>query len=269
MKPSFLKIDCHTHIVTEAMREEYFSRTDGIAIVMPFLQRFVDFGFPDDSLHVVAGEKRLFLSPTIDIAAPLEPQLKRIETLLPYKVVGLKIFLTYQKGRADEERLMPIYDFAEEHRLTLTYHTGSCALLLPSDNDMEGSNARYIRNVALRYPKVNFVIAHMDDPRYDACVQLMHGVPNLFTDFCGCFEPGTKEDADRAWATDTFGHALHQFPDVYQQVLYGTDFCPPLNLSEIEAYETTMSALFPPEECAKIYYENALRAFPRLNDYLN
>ena len=28
------KIDCHTHIVTAAIRDEYFSRTDGLALVM-------------------------------------------------------------------------------------------------------------------------------------------------------------------------------------------------------------------------------------------
>ena len=30
------KIDCHTHIINEKMRDEYFSRTDSTALVMQF-----------------------------------------------------------------------------------------------------------------------------------------------------------------------------------------------------------------------------------------
>ena len=110
------KIDCHTHIVNEAIRAEYFSRTDGYAIVMEFLDKFKIPGIEHDPYALAKADKRLFLCPCIDISRNIPPQLERIEGLLDeYQIVGLKIYLTYQAGRADDERMMPIYDFARKH----------------------------------------------------------------------------------------------------------------------------------------------------------
>lgn len=264
-----LKIDCHTHIVNEEIRAAYFARTDGCAIVMEFLDRFRVPGMEQDVYAAVQGDKRLFLCPCIDISREIPPQLARIETLLDsYQIVGLKVYLTYQAGRADDARMMPIYDFARRHRLTVTYHTGSCSLVLESDNALEDSNAIYVQNVAKLYPDVNFVVAHMDDPRYDACIRIIHEQPNMYTDFSGAYEPGTPEGGSMDWAIETFARAIHQFPDTYRKILYGTDFCPPINLEAIEDYDVTIGRIFEPEQFEDIYCRNCLRAFPRLADYL-
>ncbi len=264
-----MKIDCHTHIVNTAIRDAYFSRTDGIALIMELLPQFRTPELPDESFDLVLTDPRLFLCPCIDINGDIPAQLEAIEPRIQsHKIVGLKIFLTYQSGRADEERMGPIYDFASKYRLSITYHTGSCSLVLPTENDLEGSNAIYVQKVAKQYPDVNFIVAHMDDPRYDACIPIVHEQPNMYTDFCGAYEPGTPEGGSMDWAIATFAKAIHQFPDTYKKILYGTDFCPPINLSAIEEYDTTIAALFRPEQFEDVYYRNALRAFPRLADYL-
>ncbi len=261
------KIDCHTHIVNSSIRDEYFSRTDGYAIIMEFLPKFATSEMPDCSFETANSDKRLFLCPSIDISEEIEPQLSKIESFLDlYPIVGLKIFLTYQAGRADDKKLIPIYEFAEKYHLTVTYHTGSCSLVLPTDNDLEGSNAIYVQNVAKQFPTVNFVVAHMDDPRYDECIRIVHDQPNMFTDFSGAYEPGTPEGANINWAIKTFAKAINQFPDTYKSILYGTDFCPPINLCVIEDYDTTISAIFPKKYHEDIYYNNALRAFPRISE---
>lgn len=263
------KVDCHTHVVNDSIKHAYFQKTGGYAIVMQFLGWVGGNAPPDASLQTVKDDERLFLCPALDLKKSIEPQLAHIETLLDeYRVVGLKIYLTYQRGRADDPRLFKAYEFADKHRLSVTYHTGSCSLVLPTDNDMEGSNACYVQNAAERFPNVNFIVAHMDDPRYDACIRIVHDHPNMFTDFSGAYEPGTHEGEDMRWAIDTFARAIHQFPDTYRHILYGTDFCPPINLSAVAEYEETIAAIFPPEQHDAIYFDNALRAFPRLADYL-
>ena len=263
------KIDCHTHIVTKQIKDEYFSRTDGYAVVMQFLDKFKKCGLKDDSYNTVKSDKRLFLCPCIDISRDIPPQLKTIEREIhDVPIVGLKIFLTYQSGKACDDKMLPIYDFAEKHNLSVTYHNGLCSLVLESDDDLEGSNAIYVKKMAERYPKVNFIVAHMDDPRYDECIQVIHGMDNMFTDFSGAYEPGTKEDNDMDWAIDTFAHAINQYPDTYKQILYGTDFCPPINLSAIDEYEYTIKKIFSPEQFEDIYFNNALSAFPKLREYI-
>ena len=263
-----MKIDCHTHIVSAEIRDEYFSRTDGYALVMQFLPQFHHI-VADDSYNTVKSDLRLFLCPCIDLSREIPPQLEEIEgQLADHRIVGLKIYLTYQAGRADDERLSCVYEFACKHRLSVTFHNGLCSLVLPTDNDMEGSNACFVANAAERYPEVNFIIAHMDDPRFDECIRLVHGHKNLFTDFSGAYEPGTKEDADIEWAIDTFAKAIRQYPDTYKQILYGTDFCPPIHLSALTEYDYTIGKIFSPEQLEDIYFNNCLRAFPRLAEYL-
>ena len=263
------KIDCHCHIVNTKIMDEYFSRTDSYAIVMQFLDKFKSEFIKCDAYKTVKSDSRLFLCPCIDISADIPLQLAQIEKKLKeYRIVGIKIYLTYQRGRADDQRMFPIYDFARKHGLTVTYHTGSCALTLPSDNDLDGSNARYVENVARKYPDVNFVVAHMDDPRYTECIKIVHENDNMFTDFSGAYEPGTPEGDSIDWAVDTFKGAIDPFPDIYKKILYGTDFCPPINLSALEEYDYTIEKIFEREHFEDIYYKNCLRAFPLLSCYI-
>ncbi len=268
------KIDCHTHIVNREILSQYLQATGGqdYALVMEFLPYMQKPEMPDESWELCDGSKNLFLCPSIDIHRDIPAQLARIEEKMAARpgcrVVGLKIFLAYQTGKADDERMFPIYDFAEAHGLSVTFHTGYPSYHLPYENDMEGCKVKYVANVARRYPNVNFIVAHMGDPIYDESIRDIHGLENMFTDFCGAFEPGTDVAADEEGTIEKFAHAIHQYPDTWRQVLYGTDFCPPILLFEVEKYDYTIAKIFPKERFEDIYRNNALRAFPKLAEFL-
>ena len=223
----------------------------------------------DRCIETVRSDRRLFLCPSIDLKGEIPPQLERIDALpSDCRVVGLKIYLSYQRGRADDPRLFPVYEYAEKHRLSITYHTGVCSLVLPSDQDLEGSSARYIAIAARRYPGVNFIAAHMDDPHYRQCLRIAMETENFYTDVSGVYETGTKEGNDVDGTIALFREAMEPFPEAYTKILYGTDFCPPIMLSQLAEYDYTAEQLFKPEQLDAVYYKNALRAFPKLKDYL-
>lgn len=261
------KIDCHTHIVSKEIAREYFVKTDNIAIVMEMAESI--FKNPE-CVETVLSDKRLVFSPVIDLKMDISEQLERIRPHInDWKIVGLKFFLTYQKGRADEERLFPVYDFAEKYNLTITYHTGLPSLVLPCDNDMDGSKAEYIGKVCDKYPNVNFVAAHLDDPRFMECIDVMSTHPNLFSDFSGAYETGTKEGNDIEGAIECFKKAILSKPGMEKQILYGTDFCPPINLSQIDEYDYTISKIFNEKDFELIYLHNPLKAFPAIKNFIN
>ena len=270
----FPRIDCHTHIVNREIYDQYLATDAGenYALVMEFLPYMATETMPDHSWDLTEGSEKLFLCPSVDIHQDIPMQLAAIEEKIALRpgcrVVGLKIFLSYQTGRADDERMMPIYDFAKQHGLSVTYHTGLPSYHLPYENDVEGSSVAFVANVARKYPEVNFIVAHMGDPYYDESIQAMHDLPNMFTDFCGAFEPGTEVAADEEGTIEKFAHAIHQYPDTWKQVLYGTDFCPPILLFEIHKYDYTIGKIFPQERFRDIYWNNALRAFPKVAEYL-
>ena len=90
----------------------------------------------------------------------------------------------------------------------------------------------------------------------------------MFTDFSGAYEPGTHEGEDMQWAIATFQAAIFRRPDSWRQFLYGTDFCPPINLCAVEEYFETISRIFSPQQQEDIYWNNPLRAFPKIKKYL-
>jgi predicted TIM-barrel fold metal-dependent hydrolase len=264
-----LRIDCHTHIVSSEIRDAYFARTDGYALAMQFPEHI--FSNPECE-QLTAGDDRLFLCPCVDLAQPIPPQLERVEGLLERcKVVGLKVFLSYQAGKANDARMYPMYEFAAKHRLSVTFHTGLCSLVLPSDQDIEGSSARYIARAAEDFPQVNFIAAHMDDPNFEECIRIVAEHDNIYTDFSGAYETGTKEAANIGAAIALFDQAICSQPreKVLPKMLYGTDFCPPINLAQLEEYDESIERIFSPEEFSAVYYENSLRAFPRLKNYIS
>ena len=268
------KIDCHTHIVNQTIYEQYLATPagDNYALVMEFLPYMTTEELPDHSWDLCDGNEKLFLCPSVDIHRDIPAQLatigEKMRTRPGCRVVGLKIFLSYQTGRADDDRMMPIYDFAAEYGLSVTFHTGYPSYHLPYENDMEGSRVKYVSNVARKYPGVNFIVAHMGDPYYDESIQAMHGLSNMFTDFCGAFEPGTEVAADEEGTIEKFAHAIHQYPDTHTQVIYGTDFCPPILLFEVNKYDYTIGKIFTEDQFRDIYWNNPLRAFPKVAAYL-
>lgn len=262
-----LTIDCHTHIVSREIRDEYFARVDNrYALVMQFPASIMK---NSECLETVESDRRLFLCPSIDLNAPITHRLKEIEKMLTrYQIVGLKIYLTYQRGKADDPPLFPVYEFAARHRLSVTFHTGLCSLVLPSDDDMDGSDARYIGHAAELYPEVNFIAAHMDDPRFDSCMEVVSTHKNVFTDISGAYETGTSYGADVDAAIDLFKKSTDKYPEAYTQMLYGTDFCPPIKLGQLDEYDYSLDRMFLREYHSAIRYDNALRAFPRIAEFL-
>lgn len=271
------KIDCHTHIVSKELADEYFSRSDSYAVVMQFPDSIMS---NPDTFATVMSNDRLFLCPFIDLkeAVPdpgsgsstaLKKRLDFIaERLDEAKIVGLKIYTSYQRGHADDESLFPVYEFAAKHKLAVTFHTGLCSLVLPTDNDLEGSSAPHIAAAAERYPEISFIAAHMDDPHFDRCMDLVAQHPNLFTDISGAYETGTAFGDDIDAAIALFRHATDRHPECSDRILYGTDFCPPISLAQLDEYDYSLNKMFAPELHRDILVNNALRAFPRLRELL-
>ncbi len=256
------KIDCHTHIVNPVIRDEYFRRTDGYALVMQMPERLMH---NPDTVATVQSDPRLFLCAAVDLKEEILPQLAEIEKHLEaWKVVGLKFYLTYQTAKANDARMYPAYEFAAKHGLGVTFHTGTCSLVLPSDQYLEGSDSKYIAQVAGEFPEVGFVAAHMDDPRLYECAANVAAHPNFFTDFSGLYEPGYAENDDIEGAIAKYGAAIHSQQGMEDHILYGTDFCPPINLSCIDEYEYSLGKMFAKKDLDKIYCKNCMRAFPRL-----
>ena len=54
------RIDCHTHIVNQKIKDAYYQNPGGYAIIMEFLPQFANAQMPDESWQIAAADERLF-----------------------------------------------------------------------------------------------------------------------------------------------------------------------------------------------------------------
>lgn len=268
------KIDTYTHIVNKDIFNLYNATPfcSEYAIIMEFSPYFATADMEDDSWKVCGHSNRLFLCPSIDLEKDILEQLqilgKKLRIRPECHVIGLILYLTGSNSNITDEEMLPIYDFAKKHNLSVVFHTGipSAHLNIP-----EGMTTSYISDIcklAAKYPTVNFIAAQMDNPRFAKCLQLIHKTPNIFTCFNGVFTQDKRINKSSDAIFRALSLATMQYADIYKQMLYGTSFCPPYGAIEIAKYDAGIETLFSHEKAKEIYWDNALRAFPKLTKFL-
>lgn len=103
-------IDCHTHLQSDKLIDEYFEKRDGYAIAIKALDSLIGNG--DKFYEATQKYDYVFICECIDVVSEIsiENQLKKIEeNLKKYKTIGIKIYLGYQAIFADDKRLFPVY----------------------------------------------------------------------------------------------------------------------------------------------------------------
>lgn len=268
------KIDTYTHIVKRDIFNQY-TATPGnsdYAIIMEFSPYFSTPDMDDDSWKVCGHNKRLFLCPSVDMEKDIPEQLQIIEKKIRIRpecrIVGLIAYLAPLNDNVADEKMFCLYDFAKIHGLSIVFHTGIPSVHLSTTYDITNSNIQNICNIAAQYPTVNFIAAQMDNPRFAKCLQLIHGIPNIYTNFCGIFTPDSRVSKSSDDLFRSLSLATMQYSDIYKQMLYGTAFCPPYQATEIIKYDACIETLFTHDQTQEIYWDNALRAFPKLAKFL-
>lgn len=267
-------IDCHTHLQSEKLIDEYFSGRKGCAIAIKALDSLIGNG--DKFYEATKKYDNVFICECIDAFGkmPISEQLKNIEKNLEiYKVIGLKIYLGYQAIFADDKRLFPVYEFARKHNLSVVFHCGVGASNLYSDNSKNYASSLPIGNVAKKFPSVNFIASHFDWPNFDDCLKVITENPNVFTDISGeyeNFEGKPYSELIKSFISQIKPH-LDKFKpeDIVKKIMFGTDyFGKGSGFDAVEEYIETLEKLFS-KKYEKLYlFENCKNAYPKINEYL-
>jgi len=132
---------------------------------------------------------------------------------------GLKLAPEIQDFRADEEKLFPLYERAQEMGVPIMMHSG---LSWETDTPLYNSHPRFIEEVARRFPKLKICIAHFGWPWVIDTAALLLKYPNLFADTsCLYFDTPTE------FIQFTFGK---QMPTTWierslrNQVMFGSNY---------------------------------------------
>ena len=88
-------------------------------------------------------------------------------------VKGIKVHPFHSNTFFHSERMEPYVELAQKYELPVMSHTGGC----------EAADAKYVYEMALKYPKVNFILAHMGlGTDNKEAINFMEKAENLYAD---------------------------------------------------------------------------------------
>ena len=90
---------------------------------------------------------------------------------------GVKFGSIYNGVHLSDSRLDPVYEYCVRHDLPLTLHMGTT---YARNAPIELGRAIHVEPVALRYPDLRIIMAHMGHPWYEECIVVTRKQPNVF-----------------------------------------------------------------------------------------
>jgi uncharacterized protein len=184
------------------------------------------------------------------------------EELQKPQVVGIKIYLGYYPFYAYDDVYEPVYQLAAKYQLPVVFHTGDT---YSERGLLKYSHPLAIDEVAVKHRKVNFMMAHFGDPWTITGAEIIYKNSNVYADLSGLIVGTEKELVKRSEGRflDHLRHAL-VFADSYDKLIFGTDW----PLAPIGPYITFIKNLIPEEFHEQVFYDTALKVFPKIQPFL-
>ena len=177
--------------------------------------------------------------------------------------LGIKLYLGYESVYVNDRRHWPLFELARAYHVPVVIHTGDTAR---PDGLLKYSHPLTVDEAAVNFRDVTFVIAHCGCPwLVDAC-EVAAKNANVAIDVSGLLE-GKPKPLVLFEHQAGFWRQLHtwlSYMGDYSRVMYGSDW----PLVNIPLYISLISHVIPERQHEAVFYENALRIFPKIGALL-
>src|SRR3954466_278855 len=118
----------------------------------------------------------------------------------------------YAGFQPDDPRVDPLWRYATEHRLPVLLHTGTTFI---SQAPLECTLPRHLDAVAIRFPEVKIIMAHLGHPYEGECVVTARKHPNVYADISALH-----------YRPFQLYHSLMLVQEygIWDKILFGTDY---------------------------------------------
>lgn len=157
-----------------------------------------------DKEHLVGY---LSIDPTVD---GWEEELRYGHEELGLK--GVKLLPMYAGFGVDDPKLDPLWKYAEKNHLPVLLHTGTTFV---KQAPLKYTLPRLIEPVALKYPDIKFVLAHLSHPYEGECVVTIRKHPNVYADISALHY--------RPWQLYNSLMLVQEY-GVWDKLLFGSDY---------------------------------------------
>ena len=234
-------IDCHTHIgrnenISGSVTQLLKSMDEaGIEKSLVFANKIGD-ASNEYMLEQIAPHKdRLYGVAAVHPTHPKRSEYNNKEWIQYHTSVGDSITRWYQENKIVAVKFYTGYDHYYpsdfEARVYLNvlnkigcaaiFHSGDCHSSCSKKAKLKYAHPLHIDDVAVDYPGINFVIAHMGFPWVRDAAQVCYKNSNVYADISGfVYGEFTPQDVEK------FGKCLDEFCDIapWEKLLFGTDW---------------------------------------------
>ncbi|ABR50341.1 amidohydrolase 2 [Alkaliphilus metalliredigens QYMF] len=174
-------------------------------------------------------------------------------------VVGIKLYPGYYPVAVTNAIYRPIYHLAEAYGVPVTIHCGKTYAVKGYLHD---SHPLLVNQVALQYPNVKFIIAHLGDPWVMDTAAIISNNSNVFADLSGLVI-GDQQSVRQRMESKLFVEHIQRALDYaasYDKILYGSDW----PLVQLNIYINWIKGLIAQQYHKDVFYENAIKVYDGL-----
>ena len=125
---------------------------------------------------------------------------------------GIKLLPMYAGFRPDDATLDELWEYASEWNLPVMLHTGTTFI---SQAPLECTLPRHLDTVAIRFPSVKIIMAHLGHPYEGECIVTARKHPNVYADVSALFY--------RPWQLYNSLMLVQEY-GIWEKILFGTDY---------------------------------------------
>lgn len=188
---------------------------------------------------------------------PIPVNYKKVEDGLKEKKYGcIKIYLGYVHAFASDKAYRPLYALAEKYKVPVVFHTGDTYSI---KGKLKFSDPLTVDEIAVDFPKVTFVIAHVGNPWINSAAEVAYKNPNVYLDgsalLIGKLADYTEEDL-RKYVIEPLQFVFGYVEDP-KKLMFGTDW----PLTGMKDYISAFKRAIPKEHWDDVFYQNARTVF--------
>lgn len=144
----------------------------------------------DKVLQLTEGIKNISVVGSLDVPNHKKEDLDKLEDLIRRKkIVGVKLYLGYQYFYASDAVARPIYELCDRLGAPVIFHTGD-TLTYKTHAKVKYAHPLPIDEIAVDFPNLKIVIAHMGNPWLMDCAEILYRNKNVYADVSGIFVHG-------------------------------------------------------------------------------
>jgi len=168
----------------------------------------------------------------------------------------LKVYLGYVPLWATDPFYIPFYRLAEEKGVPVVFHTGDT---YDKNAKVKYADPLQIDEVAVDFPNVKFVIAHMGNPWFDSAAEVVYKNDNVYVDVSALVlgDVSKLSEQEKEELVKKPLRWFYSYVGDPKKFLYGSDW----PLLKQKPYIDLMKEIIPEKDWELFFFENAKNVF--------